>query len=77
MFIIFERFNFSCLTQNAKDYRVMHPFSLAIKNDTRILSAEIYGFMFNTDNEITFVCTIKICKTSTPCVSAVEYNYFI
>ncbi|XP_063442015.1 uncharacterized protein LOC134722333 [Mytilus trossulus] len=60
----------SCLTQNAKDYRVMHPFSLAMKNDTRILSAEIYGFMFNTDNEITFVCTIKICKTSTPCVSA-------
>ncbi|VDI08107.1 Hypothetical predicted protein, partial [Mytilus galloprovincialis] len=45
----------SCLAQSAKDYRVMHPFSV-MKNDTRILSAEVYGFMFNTDNEITFGC---------------------
>ncbi|VDI81817.1 Hypothetical predicted protein [Mytilus galloprovincialis] len=49
-----DLYNTSCLTQNAIDYRVMQPFHFLKVNETRIVSAEMYGFMFNLDNEITF-----------------------
>lgn len=55
----------------------MHPFRVLKNDEPRIVSAEMYGFMFNSEKEITFVCTVNICNHGNggdACVLPVEYN---
>lgn len=54
----------SCIPDNAKNYRVMHKFE-TLTSGTRIVRAEMFGFLFDKDAEITFVCSVNICRDGT------------
>lgn len=61
---------FSCATNTSINYHLMHNFLKMSDAKDKIVYAEMFGFNFVDDGDITIECDVKICRdtTDTKCI---------